>query len=61
MELIYQPKFNGGAIPLITCRTKGCSLSGVTLSPDQYANLTSLQLDSYRQMVAKRAQMEAKE
>jgi len=48
MEVIQQ-----GQHTVVTCKRKTCTLYGVTLSTDQYAGLTPLQLEGYRQMVAK--------
>lgn len=59
-ELIQQPKWNGGFIELATCRTEGCTLAGVTLSPDQFERLTETQLQEYRTMVINRMEMESK-
>jgi hypothetical protein len=47
MEAIKQ-----GEHTIVTCKHKHCTLYGVTLSTDQYAALTPLQLDGYRNMVA---------
>jgi len=46
METIQQ-----GQHTVVTCKRKECTLYGVTLSTDQYAGLTDIQLEGYRKMV----------
>jgi len=46
LEVIQQ-----GSHTVVTCKHKDCTLYGVTLSTDQYASLTPLQLEGYRKMV----------
>jgi len=46
METIQQ-----GQHTVVTCKHKDCPLYGVTLSTDQYAALTPIQLDGYRKAV----------
>jgi len=55
MELISQPRFNGGVIELVTCWEKDCLLHGVTLSVDQYNSLSEQELESYREVNRQRA------
>jgi len=50
MAVIQQPSASGGYIPLVTCWQRSCLLYGVTLSVDQYNNLTEEHLDAYREM-----------
>lgn len=47
METIQQ-----GQHTIVTCKHKDCTLYGVTLSTDQYAALSPIQLEGYRKMVA---------
>lgn len=58
MEMIRQPKWNGGVIELVTCRSPRCDLNGVTLTPEQLAGLTDDQLEAYRIMVRNRRVLE---
>lgn len=60
-DVIEQPKWNGGFITLVTCYNPDCDLSGVTLTPEQFAGLDSEQLEAYRTMVRNRKYQEPKE
>ena len=55
MELIAQPRWNGGYITLVTCWTRDCGLHGVTLSPAQYNALSETELNGYRKVNGKGA------
>ena len=61
MDVIEQSKWNGGVITLVTCFNPDCDLSGVTLTPEQFAGLTAEQLEEYRTMVRNRKYAEVGE
>ena len=61
MDVSEQSKWNGGVITLVTCFNPDCDLSGVTLTPEQFAGLTAEQLEEYRTMVRNRKYAEVGE
>lgn len=50
MAVRYQSDGRGGYITLLTCCYPLCLLNAVTLSVDQYVQLTESQLKAYRKM-----------
>lgn len=53
MQADIQPMHNAAPVTIVTCFNRTCTLWGVTLTTELYANLTEQQLTDYRDSVVR--------